>query len=531
MALINCPECKNTISSVAVSCPYCGVPLVCPECGRKHPPLEEPLPPNRQLRKGIPRLVAGLALIAVPLLASGLYWKIAHTESPVPPAPVPPVPAVAPPPTAAAPTLSETILRLAGSGVQGTRLAAALAEAYLKRGASEVWQVPVAAGQTAIQGRFPIDHSIKKIEISMQDPETVRINLAADQLDLGLFGKPDPEGFAKPRSPDGVAPVFEARALAADGIAVIVGRDNPVPALSRDQIAAIFGGIITDWRQVKQKPGPIKVYIPEEGAEGGDTFRSLLPGPPAAGAAAHAQPAHIAETVAKDANAIGAVAMPYVGEAKAVPIAEIGSGRAFPTASNVALGVYPLASRLYLYSLKGSENPKVKEFVDFAVSPAGQEVIRRSGLVALNGWTGAGDAAGAEVGEYALLTADALHLSFDLHFPAGSGELGEAARTNLLRATAFLKEIGPENFTLLVFGFSDSQGNPASHPRVSLLRAQRAASELKRYGIVPAVVRGVGSAKPVASNDTEAGRYRNRRVELWLKRENRSMAGSQPQRP
>lgn len=519
MAMINCPECKNTISSAAISCPYCGVPLVCLECGRKHPPLEERLPPNPP-QSPVRRLAVGLALIALPLLAWGLYWRISGTETPPASPPV------------AAPALSEqTILRLAGSGVEGSRLAASLAEAYLKRGAGEVWQAPQRApGQIAIQGKFPAEHAVRKIEISTQDPASIRIDLAAGQFDLGLSGKPIPEGLGKAGLPEAAEPAFAEYPVAADGLAVIVGRDNPVPALSRDQVAAIFAGIIGDWRQVKQQPGPIQVYVPGEEAEGSAAFRSLLPGALAERATAYPRPAQIAEAVAKDANGIGVVPISAVGEAKAVPIEEIRGERIFPTVSNVALGVYPLASRFYLSHLKGHDSPVVKEFVDFAASPAGQAVIRRSGLVALGGPTGAGGPAGTG-DEYAWLTADAVHLSFDLHFRPGSVDLDKAARTTLLRATDFLEAIGPENLTLLVFGFSDSLGNPASHPRVSLLRAQRVAGEFKRYGIVPAVVKGMGSARPIAGDDTEEGRNRNRRVELWLKRENRPVAENQPGLP
>lgn len=521
MALINCPECKNTISSVAVSCPHCGMPLVCPECGRKHPPLEERLPPKPR-QKSLRWAPLGLALVAVPLLAWGLIWSISRTETPAPRRHAAP--------SAAAPALAEqTILRLAGSGEQGLRLAAALAEAFLKRGAGEVWGTPQPApGGVAIQGRFPAEHAIKKIEISMQDRESVLLNLASEQLDLGLTAKPGPEGYANSRHPEPVAPVFEEHALAADGLAVIVGRDNPVPVLSKDQIAAIFGGIIGDWRQVKQKPGPIKVYVPEEGTESGAAFRALLPGALPERAVAYPEPGRIAEAVAQDPAGIGVVPLAHIGQAKAVPITEIPTEPILPTATNVALGVYPLSSRLYLYHLKGHDNPAVKEFAAFAASPAGQAVVRRSGLVALGV---SAKAAGAGADEYAWLTADALHLSFDLQFRSGSGELDAAARTKLLRAADFLNEIGPENYTLLVLGFSDSEGNPASHPRVSLRRAQRVAEDLKRQGIVPAVVRGMGSARPVAGNDTEEGRNRNRRVELWLKRENRSVAETQPRQP
>jgi phosphate transport system substrate-binding protein len=37
-------------------------------------------------------------------------------------------------------------------------------------------------------------------------------------------------------------------------------------------------------------------------------------------------------------------------------------------------------------------------------------------------------------------------------------------------------------------------------------------------GLTPTVVRGFGPDLPVASNDTDEGREKNRRVEIWLRK-------------
>ena len=41
--------------------------------------------------------------------------------------------------------------------------------------------------------------------------------------------------------------------------------------------------------------------------------------------------------------------------------------------------------------------------------------------------------------------------------------------------------------------------------------------QLVQRGVKPAAVKGFGSALPVASNDTDDGREKNRRVEIWIK--------------
>jgi outer membrane protein OmpA-like peptidoglycan-associated protein len=72
--------------------------------------------------------------------------------------------------------------------------------------------------------------------------------------------------------------------------------------------------------------------------------------------------------------------------------------------------------------------------------------------------------------------------------------------------------------TLLVAGHTDSSGSDSYNYDLSVKRAQSVANYLKQRGIDPArlVVRGYGESMPIASNDTEAGRAQNRRVELLI---------------
>jgi len=48
-------------------------------------------------------------------------------------------------------------------------------------------------------------------------------------------------------------------------------------------------------------------------------------------------------------------------------------------------------------------------------------------------------------------------------------------------------------------------------------KANVVADEFRRRGIAPVTVTGFGAASPVASNETEEGRQKNRRVEVWLR--------------
>ena len=90
--------------------------------------------------------------------------------------------------------------------------------------------------------------------------------------------------------------------------------------------------------------------------------------------------------------------------------------------------------------------------------------------------------------------------------PAGRTKVADAAKTLKDNPTIHV-EVG---------GHTDSIGSDAYNQSLSERRAKTVADELVKDGISASrlTVRGYGERKPVADNKTEAGRARNRRVEL-----------------
>ncbi len=97
-------------------------------------------------------------------------------------------------------------------------------------------------------------------------------------------------------------------------------------------------------------------------------------------------------------------------------------------------------------------------------------------------------------------------------FATGSNLLTEAARASLQTLT---KTLAP-GAKLLIVGYTDSQGQAAANLALSLRRAEAVRQALIDLGIASNRLKasGKGQANPVASNGSEAGRARNRRVEL-----------------
>lgn len=69
-----------------------------------------------------------------------------------------------------------------------------------------------------------------------------------------------------------------------------------------------------------------------------------------------------------------------------------------------------------------------------------------------------------------------------------------------------------------VIGHTDSTGTTAYNQKLSQERAQSVTTYLKGQGVVPnrLYMIGKGETQPIASNDTEAGRAQNRRVEVRI---------------
>jgi outer membrane protein OmpA-like peptidoglycan-associated protein len=102
----------------------------------------------------------------------------------------------------------------------------------------------------------------------------------------------------------------------------------------------------------------------------------------------------------------------------------------------------------------------------------------------------------------------------DVLFDFDKATLRPGARERLARVAGIL--LAHRGLNINVEGHTDSVGSDAYNQRLSEARAQSVRDYLVSSGIQQGVVgtAGFGETKPVASNETSAGRQQNRRVEL-----------------
>jgi outer membrane protein OmpA-like peptidoglycan-associated protein len=99
-------------------------------------------------------------------------------------------------------------------------------------------------------------------------------------------------------------------------------------------------------------------------------------------------------------------------------------------------------------------------------------------------------------------------------FESDSDALNDDSRATLGRVARSLQE--HESVRVEVGAHTDSTGNADYNMGLSLRRAEAVRNHLIAQGVDPdrLVARGYGETRPLVDNVTEAGRSRNRRVEL-----------------
>ena len=185
--------------------------------------------------------------------------------------------------------------------------------------------------------------------------------------------------------------------VALDSLALFVNKDNPIKSLSLDEVDAIFSSThkrgladISTWGQLgvtgKLAAKPISLYgrnsasgtygyFKEHTLKKGDYKNSVKEQPGSAS---------VVEGIAHDISGIGYSGIGYATSGvRVLALSDKKGGKAEDANyQNVLSGKYPLSRMLYIYVAKkpGEPLPKVvEEFLKFALSKEGQEIVVKDG--------------------------------------------------------------------------------------------------------------------------------------------------------
>lgn len=173
--------------------------------------------------------------------------------------------------------------------------------------------------------------------------------------------------------------------IAKDALAVAVGINNPYKGgLTLEQLKGIFQGQITNWSQVGGPNAPIKVINRSSNSGTYSFFQDVvLLGQPFAQASANFITQQQDETTpllrALGNDGITYSAVSQIENQQTVRIVPIDS--ISPTDKTaIQNGKYPISRVVYLAAPKKT-SPAVKQFIDYALSSQGQQVIKRTGFI------------------------------------------------------------------------------------------------------------------------------------------------------
>lgn len=430
-----------------------------------------------------------------------------------------------------APVLSAgEVIRIKGSDTIGGKAMPDIAETYAKKSSGVRIDIDALGSSTAFVGLFDGSADIGASSRTISEKEL------AQARELGLRLTEIVIGF--------------------DGVAVIVHRDNPVRSLSVAQLSSLFTGKITNWKALGGKDDPIRL-ISRPSYSGTHVFfkekalrRGNAKGPEefAPQTELLEDNADIVREVSKDPRAVSYVGLGWVSPSlRAVPIAERTGDAPVPAAfESVRSGKYPLYRPLLLY-VAGTPKPASADFIRYVLSTEGAAIMTRNGFIPPDSSTSlpavlaavparaptvapAPQAAAASLAPVSVplaAPAAAAPAPAAVAPPARSREIvrvtfGFGSTAIDAQAAGLLDDVARKlsagGWSASISGHADAKGNPVANERISLARAHAVANALLKRGAPPKSLRveSAGSEAPVASNESDEGRAKNRRVDVEL---------------
>lgn len=172
--------------------------------------------------------------------------------------------------------------------------------------------------------------------------------------------------------------------VAWDALVVIVHPDNPVATISSTQLKDIYLGKITNWQELGGPNVPLTLYVRRGKLSGvGRTLRELV-------FANYDQEFTSTAEVMKSSGPLEAAVEKNVygiavtgissGKRRNVKLLQLNGKE--PSYDNIKNGSYVLYRPLYLVTKgRSSADKRVKDFVTFALSKEGRDIIRNAGTV------------------------------------------------------------------------------------------------------------------------------------------------------
>ncbi len=166
--------------------------------------------------------------------------------------------------------------------------------------------------------------------------------------------------------------------VAIDGISVIVNNENTVKDLTTEQIAKIYTGEITNWKDVGGEDMAIVVVGREAGSGTRGAFEEILGIEDQAKYGQElTETGSVKTAVETTKGAIGYVSMSYVDD----KVTAVNVDGVEATEENAKAGTYALKRPFIMVVKEGEQRAEVQAFLDYVLSDAGQELVASLKLI------------------------------------------------------------------------------------------------------------------------------------------------------
>lgn len=256
----------------------------------------------------------------------------------------------------------------ATSSVAGTSSAAGTSASEASSTAAEEL-----SGTLSMNGSTSMEKVIKAVNGAFMEKNkgvTVNLNLTGSGTGIqeASEGKCD-IGNSSRKLKDEEAEKLDATVVGLDGIALVVNPANKLEDITLEDLAKVYSGEITNWKELGGDDKSIVVIGREDGSGTRDGFESIVMGDKEPKYAQELESTgSVINAVATTDGAIGYASLANVDET--VKALKIGGIEA--TEENVKSGAYEVQRPFICATLKGSDNKLVKAYLDFILSEEGQ---------------------------------------------------------------------------------------------------------------------------------------------------------------
>ncbi|MFZ1753822.1 MAG: phosphate ABC transporter substrate-binding protein [Caldilineaceae bacterium] len=170
--------------------------------------------------------------------------------------------------------------------------------------------------------------------------------------------------------------------IALDGVAIVVHSDNAVESLTLAQLRDLYSGRRLNWQDVGGLTGDVLLVSREDGSATRMLFQERVMDGEGVSLTAVVMPTSgdVVEYVATHPDAIGYVSRAYLrveNEQGGPGVRLVAIESKLPTDGEVGAQTYPLSRPLFLVRAKKQTGLPVQSFIDFVLSPVGQEIVAK----------------------------------------------------------------------------------------------------------------------------------------------------------